>query len=100
MFWELILRLQKLLGKTGRGGGVTFCSLSTVFRAILKPVYQFWIPKSDPKTLKSVKINSSKNNEMNVHACLMNVSQSALSVLSYSECKIAKTSRDFAPGPH
>ena len=34
----------------------------------MKPVYRFTILNSDPKTLKSVKINSSKNRQMNVHA--------------------------------
>ena len=34
---------------------------------------------------------------MTVHAL---VPQCALSVLSYSECKIAKIIRGFAPGPH
>ena len=37
-----------------------------VSRAILKPVYRFGIPNSDPWTLKSVKINSSKNRKMTV----------------------------------
>ena len=34
---------------------------SAISRAILKPVYRFGIPNSDPQTLKKVKINSSKN---------------------------------------
>ena len=37
---------------------------SAVSRAILKPVYRFGIPNSDPQTLKNVKINSSKNRQM------------------------------------
>ena len=41
---------------------------SAVSCAILKPVYRFGIPNSDPQTLKSVKINSSKNRQMTVHA--------------------------------
>ena len=51
---------------------------SAVSRAILKPVYQFGIPNSDPSSLESVKFNSSKNWQMAVHAL---VSQCALSVL-------------------
>ena len=34
----------------------------------MKPVYQFGIPNSDPQTLKSVKINSSKYRQITVHA--------------------------------
>ena len=45
-----------------------FSFFSVVSRAILKPVYRFGIPNSDPQTLKSVKINSSKNRQMTVHA--------------------------------
>ena len=37
---------------------------SAVSRAILKPVYGFGIPNSNPQTLKSVKINSSKNRQL------------------------------------
>ena len=40
---------------------------SAISRAILKPVYQFGIPNSDPQTLKSVKINSSENSQMAVY---------------------------------
>ena len=56
-------------------------------KVILKSEYWFGIPNSDPQTLKSVKIISSKNRLMTIHAL---VRQCALSVLSYSECKIAK----------
>ena len=56
-------------------------------KVILKSEYWFGIPSSDPQTLKSVKIISSKNRLMTIHAL---VRQCALSVLSYSECKIAK----------
>ena len=37
---------------------------SAISRAILKPVYRFGIPNSDPQTLKSVKMNSSKNRQV------------------------------------
>ena len=36
----------------------------SVSRALLKPVYRFGILNSDPQTLKSVKINLSKNRQM------------------------------------
>ena len=42
--------------------------ISAVSWAILKMVYQFGIPNSDPQTLKSVKTSSSKNRQMTVHA--------------------------------
>ena len=70
---------------------------NAVSRAILKPVYWFGIPNSDPQNLKSVKINLSKNRQMTVHGL---VPQCTLSVLSYSECKIAKIFQGFAPGSH
>ena len=70
---------------------------SVVSRAILKPVYRFGIPISDSQTLKSVKINSFENIQMTVYAL---VPQCALSVLSYSECKIAKIFWGFIPGPY
>ena len=57
--------------------------ISAVSRAILKLVYQFGMPNSDTQTLKSVKINSSKNRQMTIHAL---IPQCDLSVLSYSEC--------------
>ena len=65
---------------------------------ILKLVYWFGIPNSGPKTLKSLKINSSKNRQMTIHPLVP--PQGALSVLSYSECKIAKMFGGFVPGPH
>ena len=37
---------------------------SAVSRAILKPVYRFGIPNSDPQTLKNARINSCKNRQM------------------------------------
>ena len=40
---------------------------SAVSRAILKSVYQSQIPNSDTQTLKSVKINSSKNRQWTFH---------------------------------
>ena len=70
---------------------------NAVSRAILQPVYWFGIPNSDPQNLKSVKINLSKNRQMTVHGL---VPQCALSVLSFSECKIAKIFQGFAPGSH
>ena len=42
--------------------------IQCISRAILKPVHQFGIPNSDPKTPKSIKINSSKNRQTTVHA--------------------------------
>ena len=68
-----------------------------ISRAILKPVYQFEITKSDPLTAISVKINSSKKRQITIHAL---VPQCALFVLSYSECKIAKIFKGFTPEPH
>ena len=68
-------------------------STSTVSRAILKLVYQFGISNSDPPTLKSVKINSSKNKQMTVQSHKSNV-------LSYSEYKITKIFWSFAPGTY
>ena len=68
-------------------------STSTVSRAILKLVYQFGIPNSDPPTLKSVKISSSKNKQMTVQSHKSNV-------LSYSEYKITKIFWSFAPGTY
>ena len=44
MFWELILRLQKLLGKTGRGG-VDF--LLPQYR--IQSYFEAGIPVLDPK---------------------------------------------------
>ena len=41
---------------------------SGISRAIFKLVYWFVIPNSDPQTLKSVKINSSKNRQMTTRA--------------------------------
>ena len=67
---------------------------SALSRAILKPVYRFGIPESDPQTLKSVKINSSKNRQMTVHARVL---QCALSLLSYSECKNRSSSKNRHP---
>ena len=43
---------------------------SAVYRAILKAVYRFGISNFDPQTLKSVKINSSKNRQITVHVLL------------------------------
>ena len=43
-------------------------SFIAVSRAILKPVYLFGIPNSDPQTLESVKINLSKNRQLTVQA--------------------------------
>ena len=57
-----------------------FDHLGAASKAILKPVYRFGIPNSDPQTLKSVKINSCRNIQM--------------TVLSYSECKIVKIFRN------
>ena len=37
---------------------------SAISRAILKPVYRFGIPNSDPESFKIVKINSSKKRQM------------------------------------
>ena len=71
--------------------------LSVVSRAIVKPLYWPGIPNSDPQSLKSVKIYSSKSRQLTVHAL---VPQCALSVLSYSECKISKAFRDFFPSLH
>ena len=39
-------------------------NFSAVSRAILKPVYRFGIQNTGAQTLKSVKINSSKNRQM------------------------------------
>ena len=72
-------------------------NFSAVSRAILKPVYRFGIPNSNPQTLVSVKINSSKNRQMTVYE--HNVPLVPLSVLSYSEYKIVQIFRGFAPGP-
>ena len=66
---------------------------SAVSRAILKPVYQFGIPSSDPQTLKSADF------WCNVSHCSLSQNHES-DVLSYSECKIAKIFRVFAPGPH
>ena len=38
------------------------------FTAIFQLVYQFGIPNSDPQTLKSLKIDSSKNRKVTAHA--------------------------------
>ena len=65
---------------------------SAISWAILKLVHRFGILNSDPQTLKSLKINSSKNRQMTIHAL---VPQCALSILSYSECKLAKTVQQF-----
>ena len=70
---------------------------NVVSRAIVKPVYWFGIPNSDPQNLRSVKIYSSKSRLLTVHAL---VPQCALSVWSYSECKISKVFRDFFPILH
>ena len=40
--------------------------ISAISIAILKLVYWLAIPNSDPQTLKSVKINSSRNRQMTV----------------------------------
>ena len=66
---------------------------------VRKSLQSFWsgISDSHPLTLKSVKINSSKNRQMAVHLL---VPGCALSVLSYSKYKIAKVFRGFAPVLH
>lgn len=43
---------------------------SAVYRAILKPLYPFGISNLDSQTLKSVKIDSSKNRQITVHVLL------------------------------
>ena len=45
-------------------------SSDAVYRAILKPLYPFGISNLDSQTLKSVKINSSKNRQITVHVLL------------------------------
>ena len=51
-------------------GILNFLLCSAVSRAILKPAYQFEILNSDSRTLKKVKINSSKNRKIvTVHCC-------------------------------
>ena len=42
--------------------------ISAISRAILKPVYWFGIPNSRPPNSQKLKINSSKNRQMTVHA--------------------------------
>ena len=64
---------------------------SAVSRAILKSVYRFSIPNSDPKTLKSVKIHLKIDKWPFMHYLSTS--------LSYLECKIAKSFWGFAPGP-
>ena len=57
-----------------------------------------WGPISDPQTPKSVKINSSKTRQRTIHGLHALALQCGHSVLSYSECKIAKVFHGFAPG--
>ena len=70
-----------------------FGSFSAVSRAILKLIYWFGVPNSDPQTLK-VLISG-----VSFRHCSLSQSHES-EVLSYSECKIAKIFQDFAPGPH
>ena len=44
---------------------------SVMSRAAFKKVYRFGIPNSDPQTLKSVKINPSKNRQiLTIRCCI------------------------------
>ena len=69
---------------------------SAVCKAIFKLVYRFEIANSDHQTLKSVKNNSSKKRQITVHSL---VPQCALSVFSFSECKITKNFPGLCPYP-
>ena len=69
---------------------------SAVCKAIFKLVYRFEIANSNHQTLKSVKNNSSKKRQITVHSL---VPQCALSVFSFSECKITKNFPGLCPYP-
>ena len=56
-----------------------------------------WYPKLRPPKSQKCKNNSSKYRQITVSA---QVPQYDLSVLRYSECKIAKIFRGFVPGSH
>ena len=67
---------------------------SAVSRAILKRIYQFGIPNSNPHMLKSIDFWCKLSSTF-----LVTESQES-NVLSYSEPKIAKNFQGFTPGPH
>ena len=74
---------------------------SAVSRAILKPVYGFGIPKSNPQTLKSVKINSSKNRQLTFQTLVpqcVEPQEGCFELLRIQNRQ--KFFWGFAPGPH
>ena len=70
------------------------CTNNAASRAILKLVYWFGVPNSNPQTLKSVEISG-----VSFHHCSL-LQNHKSDVFSYSESKIVKVFQGFAPGPH
>ena len=54
-----------------------------------------WDPNSDPQTLKSVKINSSKNRQITVHALVPHGALSILFCFLYAQLKFASHKHYF-----
>ena len=73
-------------------------SSNAVSRTILKLVYRFGFPNSDPQTLKIIDFRC-KLSSLFVFAEPREMIWES-NVLSYWECKIAKIFWSLAPGPH